>query len=152
MHYEAFFYPLDRLLHWNRLYGPRGFFQYQAVVPPQDGVRAVRELLRAVAHEGVGSFLAVLKTFGAMESVGLMSFPQPGITLALDVPNERERTAKLFDRLDAIVRDAKGRLYLAKDARMPRPLFEEGYPNLQAFLQYRDPGISSGLSRRLIGD
>jgi FAD/FMN-containing dehydrogenase len=151
MHYEPFFYPLDRLLEWNRLYGPRGFFQYQVVVPPQDGVQAVRELLRAVAHEGTGSFLAVLKTFGSMDSAGLMSFPKPGITLALDVPNEGERTAKLFDRLDAIVREAKGRLYPAKDARMPRALFAEGYPNLHAFLQYRDPGISSGLSRRLMG-
>ena len=151
MHYERFFYPLDRLLLWNRLYGPRGFFQYQTVVPPQAGMYAVRELLRAVAHEGTGSFLAVLKTFGAMDSVGLMSFPHPGLTLALDVPNEPQRTANLFDRLDAIVREAKGRLYPAKDARMPSALFQEGYPNLQAFLRYRDPGISSGLSRRLMG-
>ncbi|HJT19228.1 MAG TPA: FAD-binding oxidoreductase [Nitrospira sp.] len=151
MHYESFFYPLDRLLEWNRLYGPRGFFQYQTVVPPQDSLDAVRALLRAVADEGTGSFLAVLKTFGAMESVGLMSFPQPGVTLALDVPNEGERTVRLFDRLDAIVREAKGRLYPAKDARMPRSLFEQGYPKLDSFLQYRDPGISSGLSRRLMG-
>jgi FAD/FMN-containing dehydrogenase len=150
-HYESFFYPLDNLLEWNRMYGPRGFFQYQSVVPRAVGVDAVSAMLGEIARSGDGSFLAVLKTFGNREAPGMLSFAQPGVTLALDFPNHGERTARLFERLDAIVREAGGRIYLAKDARMPRELFEAGYPRLQEFLRFRDPGISSALSRRLIG-
>ena len=150
-HYESFFYPLDNLLEWNRMYGPKGFYQYQCVVPRSVGHDAVQAMLKEIARSGEGSFLAVLKTFGNRQALGMMSFPQPGVTLALDFPNKGEHTLKLFERLDAIVREAKGRIYLAKDARMPRDLFEAGYPCLAEFLKYRDPGISSALSRRLIG-
>jgi hypothetical protein len=80
-----------------------------------------------------------------------LSFPQPGATLALDFPNNGRKTTELLDRLDLIVSKAKGRIYLAKDARMPRSLFESGYPRFQEFLKYRDPGISSAMSRRLLG-
>ena len=149
-HYESFFYPLDNLMEWNRMYGPKGFFQYQSVVPRAVGHDAVQAMLREIARSGDGSFLAVLKTFGNRQSVGMMSFPQPGVTLALDFPNKGDRTLKLFERLDAIVREAGGRLYPAKDARMPRDLFKAGYPRLSEFLQYRDPGMSSALSRRLM--
>jgi FAD/FMN-containing dehydrogenase len=149
--FETFFYPLDNLIEWNRLYGPKGFFQYQSVVPRAFGRDAVQAMLYEIARSGEGSFLAVLKTFGNRQPIGMMSFPQPGVTLALDFPNRGERTHKLFERLDAIVREAKGRLYPAKDARMPKELFEAGYPRLAEFIQYRDPGISSGLSRRLMG-
>lgn len=152
VHYESFFYPLDNLLEWNRMYGPRGFYQYQSVVPRTVGYDAVQAMLDEIARSGDGSFLAVLKTFGNRKSVGMMSFPQPGVTLALDFPNKGDRTLKLFERLDAIVREAGGRIYLAKDARMPRDLFEAGYPRLAEFLQYRDFGISSALSRRLMGN
>jgi len=151
VHYETFLYPLDNLLEWNRMYGPRGFFQYQSVVPREVGRDAVQAMLGEIALSGNGSFLAVLKTFGNRQPLGMMSFPQPGVTLALDFPNHGDRTMRLFDRLNAIVREARGRIYLAKDACMPRDLFEVGYPRLQEFLQYRDPGISSALSRRLIG-
>jgi len=150
-HYEPFFYPLDNLLEWNRMYGPKGFFQYQSVVPRTVGRDAVQAMLGEIVRSGEGSFLAVLKTFGNRQPVGMMSFPQPGVTLALDFPNKGVRTLKLFERLDAIVREAGGRIYLAKDARMPRDLFEAGYPRLAEFLQYRDRGISSAMSRRLIG-
>lgn len=150
-HYESFFYPLDKLLKWNRMYGPRGFFQYQSVVPRAVGQDATEAMLKEVARAGEGSFLAVLKTFGNRSPVGMLSFPQSGVTLALDFPNRGERTCRLFESLDAIVREAKGRLYPAKDARMPRDLFEAGYPHLTEFMKYRDPGISSGLSRRLMG-
>lgn len=150
-HYEAFFYPLDNLLEWNRMYGPRGFFQYQSVVPRANGQDAIQAMLRQIARSGDGSFLAVLKTFGNRQPVGMLSFVQPGVTLAFDFPNHGARTHQLFERLDAIVREAQGRIYLAKDARMPRELFEAGYPRLPEFLPYRDPGISSGLSRRLMG-
>ena len=151
VHYEPFFYPLDNLLEWNRMYGPRGFFQYQLVVPRNLGQDAVQAMLKEIARSGNGSFLAVLKTFGNRQPVGMLSFPQPGVTLALDFPNQGERTQKLFERLDAIVRQAGGRIYPAKDARMPRELFEAGYPRLPEFLKYRDPGISSGFSRRVMG-
>jgi FAD/FMN-containing dehydrogenase len=150
-HYEPFFYPLDNLLEWNRMYGPKGFFQYQSLVPREVGQDAVQAMLKEIAESGDGSFLAVLKTFGNRQPVGMLSFPQPGVTLALDFPNHGDRTHKLFERLDAIVREAKGRIYLAKDARMPRELFEGSYPRLTEWMKYRDPGISSGLSRRLMG-
>jgi FAD/FMN-containing dehydrogenase len=149
-HYEPFSYPLDNLRHWNRMYGPHGFYQYQSVVPREVGHCAVQAMLDVIAAAGEGSFLAVLKTFGNREARGMMSFPQPGVTLALDFPNRGERTLRLFEQLDAIVREAKGRLYMAKDARMPRDLFESGYPRLSEFTRYRDSGISSAMSRRLM--
>jgi FAD/FMN-containing dehydrogenase len=151
VHYQPFFYPLDNLLEWNRMYGPKGFYQYQSVVPRDIGRDAIQAMLHEITRSGDGSFLAVLKTFGNRQSVGMLSFPQPGVTLALDFPNKGQRTEKLFSRLDAIVREAGGRIYLAKDARMPRDLFEAGYPRLNEFLAYRDKGISSALSRRLMG-
>jgi len=150
-HYQDFFYPLDKLLEWNRIYGPRGFFQYQSVVPRAAGADAVAAMLGAIARAGEGSFLAVLKTFGDRPAAGMMSFARPGVTLALDFPNRGARSARLFGELDAIVRAAGGCLYAAKDARMPRDLFESGYPRLAEFRAYRDPGISSAMSRRLLG-
>jgi FAD/FMN-containing dehydrogenase len=150
VHYEPFLYPLDGIGHWNRLYGPRGFYQYQCVVPPASGRQAVSDMLEAIARAGEGSILAVLKTFGDRTPPGLLSFVAPGVTLALDFQN-RPGVLALFERLDAIVRAAGGRIYLAKDARMPREMFEATYPRLPEFLAYRDPGISSGMSRRLMG-
>lgn len=150
-HHEAFFYPLDRLVGWNRLYGPRGFYQYQCVVPRHCELEAVRELLRLIAASGEGSFLAVLKTFGERPSPGLLGFAMPGTTLALDFCNRGPATLQLFERLDEVVAAAGGRLYCAKDSRMPRKLFEAGYPRLAEFGAFRDPGISSELSRRLMG-
>lgn len=150
-HYENFFYPLDSLLEWNRMYGPHGFYQYQCVIPRDHAQDAVQAMLGAIAQSGQGSFLAVLKTFGDRNAPGMLSFARPGATLALDFPNHGARTEALFARLDAIVAEAGGRIYLAKDARMPRALFEAGYPRLAEFLPYRDPGISSALSRRLMG-
>ncbi len=150
-HYVPFFFPLDNLLEWNRIYGPRGFFQYQSVVPPAFQLDATRAMLQEISRSGLGSFLAVLKTFGDRPAPGMLSFPMPGTTLALDFPNQGERTLALFDRLDAIVLEAGGRLYPAKDARMPRKVFEAGYPRLNEFLNYLDPRISSAMSRRLLG-
>jgi len=150
-HYEPFFYPLDNLNEWNRIYGPKGFYQYQSVLPKDCGPEAVKTILREIAQSGEGSFLSILKTFGNRRPKGMLSFPLPGVTLALDFPNKGKKTLKLFERLDSIVRDAGGRIYLAKDARMSRDVFEAGYPLLSEFLQYRDPGISSNLSRRLMG-
>lgn len=151
VHYAKFFYPLDNLLEWNRMYGPKGFYQYQSVVTRIVGHEAVQAMLSEIARSGEGSFLAVLKTFGNRQPLGMLSFPQPGVTLALDFPNKGKATLRLLDRLDAIVREADGRIYPAKDARMSRSLFEQGYPRLGEFLSFRDPGISSALSRRLMG-
>jgi FAD/FMN-containing dehydrogenase len=150
VHREPFLFPLDSLLDWNRLYGPKGFFQYQSVVPRGAALDATRDMLDAIAASGEGSFLAVLKTFAERPPAGLLSFPLGGITLALDFRHSRAAPA-LFARLDAIVQTAGGRLYPAKDARMPRALYEATYPNLAAFAAHRDPGMSSGLSRRLMG-
>ena len=150
-HYRPFFYPLDGIAHWNRMYGPRGFYQYQCVMPFEGGEQAIAALLAQIAGSGQGSFLAVLKTFGTLPSLGLLSFPKPGITLALDFPNRGNKALQLFGQLDAIVSAAGGRIYPAKDARMPAHLFQSGYPQWEQFIPYRDPGISSAMSRRLMG-
>lgn len=149
--YEPFFYPLDVLGGWNRLYGKRGFFQYQFVVPHTDGHTAIRTILDRIARSGEASFLAVLKTFGEVESPGLLSFPQPGVTLALDFPNRGERTRRLFRDLDALVGEAGGRLYPAKDACMTADDFQRSYPEWEAFQQHIDPAFSSSFWRRVTG-
>lgn len=151
VHHEKFSYPLDNIKKWNRIYGPRGFYQYQSVVPRVAQREATKAMLKEIVRSGEGSFLAVLKTFGDRISSGMLSFPMHGTTLALDFPNRGDRTLSLFDRLDSIVCEAGGRIYCAKDARMPRSVFEKGYPRLSEFAKYRDPKISSAMSRRLMG-
>ena len=148
-HLRPFFYPLDALLEWNRIYGPKGFYQYQCVIPHDDALHVTKRLLHTIAHSGQGSFLAVLKQFGAPASRGMLSFPQPGTTLALDFPNSGVRLHRLFDELDRIVLAAGGRLYAAKDGRMGPELFQSGYPRWQEFANYVDPRFSSGLWRRV---
>ena len=148
-HYAPFFYPLDGVEHWNRLYGRRGFFQYQFVVPMAERA-ALDDILATIARSGQGSFLAVLKTFGARPSPGMLSFPMPGVTLALDFPNHGAATLELFARLDAIVDAAGGRLYPAKDARMSGDFYRRSTPRLADFLSYVDPAFSSDFSRRVL--
>jgi FAD/FMN-containing dehydrogenase len=111
---------------------------------------ALNDVLRSIAASGQGSFLAVLKTFGSVASPGLLSFPMPGATLALDFPNRGAETLALFDRLDAIVSAADGRLYAAKDARMSGEFFRRSYPRLDEFLSYIDPKFSSDFARRVL--
>ncbi|WP_102961401.1 FAD-binding oxidoreductase [Mangrovicella endophytica] len=149
--YDSYFYPLDGVRNWNRLYGRRGMYQYQSVVPPEVSADATVAMLREIAKAGQGSFLVVLKTFGASASPGMLSFPMDGTTLALDFPNRGASTLALLARLDAIVREAKGRLYPAKDGRLPPDTFEAGYPLLERFRAHRDPGISSSFWRRMEG-
>lgn len=149
VHYEPFFYPLDGVLHWNRLYGQQGFFQYQFVLP-MDAREALDEVLRSIAESGQGSFLAVLKTFGDRRSPGMLSFPMPGVTLALDFPNRGEQTLALFDRLDTIIDRAGGRLYPAKDARMSAAFFQNSYSGLDDFEPFIDPQFSSDFARRVL--
>lgn len=148
--YERFFYPLDAIGSWNRLYGHRGFYQYQCVVPIETAEPAMSELLRQIARAGAASFLAVLKTFGPRQSPGLLSFPREGATLALDVPNCGGRTLDLLSRLDRVVAEAGGRLYPAKDGRMPATLFRSGYAQaIAAFGSQIDPACSSEFWRRV---
>lgn len=149
MPFEPFFYPLDRIGGWNRLYGKRGFYQYQSVVPQAVARDATRAMLQAISASGDGSFLAVLKTFGDRPSPGMLSFPRPGTTLALDFANRGAAILALLQRLDAIVREAGGRLYPAKDGRMPAEMFRGGYPNWQEFARHVDPGFSSSFWRRV---
>ena len=144
-----FFYPLDSVQHWNRIYGRRGFFQYQCVLPPAAMKASSTALFDRIARHGLGSFLAVFKTFGDHAPTGLLSFPRAGATLALDFPNQGKRTLRLFEELDAIVRDADGALYPAKDARMPARMFQQGYPRLQEFTRFVDPAFSSSFWRRV---
>lgn len=141
--YESYFYPLDRINNWNRIYGPRGFQQYQCVLPEQDAEQSTAEILNAIAKERTGSFLAVLKRFGHVKSPGLLSFPVPGITLALDFPQRGKATSELFDKLDTIVRNAGGRLYPAKDAHMSGLDFRNAYPAWQELEKLHDPVLSS---------
>ena len=110
-HYSTYFYPLDSILNWNRLYGFRGMMQYQCVIPPENAKDAMRALLIEISKSGQASFLAVMKTFGDRPSPGMLSFPRPGATLSLDFPYRGDATLALMSRLDAIVRDARGALY-----------------------------------------
>jgi len=151
VHYQPFFYPLDAMLEWNRIYGPRGFFQYQCVLPGADGRTAVRDVLALIAASREGSFLAVMKVFGEMRSPGILSFPCAGVTLAVDLPNRGKRTLALMDRLDEIVRAAGGRNYPAKDARMSAESFDHYFPRWHKLQPYIDPRLSSSLWRRLTG-
>ncbi len=151
-HYRDYFFPLDRISDWNRLYGKRGFLQYQFVMPEESALAGIRRVLQKTRQAGKGSFLSVLKRLGP-ENDNLLSFPRTGYTLALDFKYQRDLPL-LLDSLDAVVMDHDGRLYLAKDARMPREVFRRGYPGWKAFRQLREDSgaqqcFNSLQSRRL---
>lgn len=151
VHYEPFFYPLDSIHRWNRAYGPRGFFQYQCLLPLAGGTRPVHELLETIARSGQGSPLVVFKTFGKVPSPGLLSFPREGVTLAMDFPNRGERTLRLFEELDQRVRDAGGSVYPAKDARMSAESFRSFFPRWTELRRHIDPSFGSSFWRRVAG-
>jgi FAD/FMN-containing dehydrogenase len=148
--YRPFFSPLDGIGNWNRMYGKRGFLQWQCLVPTAQGQQAFSEILATVVRSGLASFVSVMKTMGTIPSIGLMSFPGRGVTLALDFPNVPD-SFKLLERLDGLVAEAGGRIYLAKDARMSASHFQRFYPQWQSLEQFRDPKFSSSLWRRLTG-
>ncbi len=150
-HYTSFFYPLDSINNWNRLYGPKGFFQYQCVVPMKDSFEIIKAILEKIAVAKMGSFLAVLKVFGDKEPVGWLSFPREGTTLALDFPYQ-SKSFELFDCLDSIVKEAGGALYPAKDARMGSPIFKSAFPKWQQLEKYRDPKIMSAFWQRVLSE
>jgi FAD/FMN-containing dehydrogenase len=150
--YEPFFYPLDKVLHWNRMYGKSGLLQFQYAIPWESAREGTIAILREVAHSGLASFLAVLKAFGDVPSPGLMSFPQPGITLALDFPIKPDVTFPLFKRLADMTRDFGGRLYPAKDAAMTAAQFQTFYPQWTQLARFRDPLLTSSFWERVTGD
>ena len=147
-YYDTFFYPLDNVHHWNRIYGSRGFIQYQCVLTKEPRA-ALLALLEHIARSGQASFLSVLKEFGELASPGLLSFPRKGFTLALDFPNLGRSTLDLLNNLDAIVREAEGAIYPAKDARMSPDMFRSGYAAIEEFRAYIDPHFSSSFWRRV---
>lgn len=155
--YDSYFYPLDAITDWNRLYGKRGFVQYQCVLPTEGALDGMRKLLELLVASGRASFLAVLKRFGAAGK-GLLSFPVAGYTLTLDLPVHDVGLFELMDRLDELVVSAGGRIYLAKDCRLAAGTFRSMYPRFGEWLAVKrmvDPSgrFSSSLSRRLgIGD
>lgn len=149
--YDSFFYPLDAIHHWNRIYGKRGFTQYQFVIPKTAGYEGMKKIMEIVVKAGIASFLAVLKTFGKQD--GLLSFPMEGYTLTLDFPISPQ-LFPILDSLDEIVSSYGGRIYLTKDVRVSAEMFAKMYPKLpefQAILQKIDPqgAIQSLQSKRL---
>lgn len=148
-HYKGFFYPLDHIAHWNRLYGPRGFLQLQCVLPHGHATFVIHELLERCATQGMGSFLAVLKVFGERTSPGWLSFPRPGVTLALDVPHQGSQTIAALRAFYALIHEAGGAIYPAKDALMTKEQFQAAYPRWAELAARRDPAISSSLWRRV---
>lgn len=149
-YYEPFFYPLDAILNWNRLYGKRGFFQYQLVVPYENDTKAIETIFKIISASKMASFLAVLKTFGKIRSPGMLTFSRPGVTLALDFPNDGKQTLDLLERLDEVVKGSGGCCYPAKDARMSPESFRTYFPNYKEFAKFIDPRFSSSFWRRVI--
>lgn len=147
--YDPFFYPLDRLQQWNRMYGRAGFQQYQCVVPQQDGPEIIRSVVQQISKRGTGSFLAVLKQCGELASPGLLSFPLHGVSLALDFPQRDQVNDRLFGKLDALVHEAGGRLYPAKDAHMSAAHFKQAYPQWERIEALRDPQLLSQFWKRV---
>lgn len=147
---DEFFFPLDALRNWNRLYGRRGFLQYQFVAPKAAGRGAVAAVFDAIKRSGRGAYLAVLKEFGAGNGNPL-SFPMEGWTLALDFPR-RPGLMEFLEEADRIVGDFGGRVYLAKDARMGREAFRRGYPAWEAFVAAREKSGAARVFRSLLSD
>lgn len=145
---DPYFYPLDRVGEWNRLYGPKGFVQLQFVVPFAAAGEVVPSILGRLRKARLGSFLAVVKTFGQRDSAGFMSFPMEGVTVALDLPRT-PALAAVLGYADDVVREAGGRFYAAKDSYSTPETFRAGYPNLDLFMKHVDPAFSSSLWQRL---
>lgn len=153
VNYQSFFYPLDGIDQWNRLYGKQGFLQYQFVIPKAAGLEGLRTILSRIASSGRGSFLAVLKVFG-QQNRNPLSFPLEGYTLALDFKYD-SALLPLLDELDARVLEQGGRVYLAKDARMSEQTFKCSYPGweqLQAVrARYGAQGKFTSLQAQRLG-
>ena len=148
-HYQPFMFPLDAVNKWNRVYGRKGFFQYQCVFPPEVSEYGVKEVLKIIRKSNQKSYLGVVKNFGNIESKGILSFSRPGTTLALDFRNRGQETLNLFKQLDSVVAEFKGALYPAKDARMSGEMFRASFPRYEEFLKFVDPKFSSSFWERV---
>lgn len=133
---DSFFYPLDKLKNWNRLYGQKGPLQYQFVLPKENSFEGIQEILTYLQRKNVYSPLAVLKLFGK-QNKNLLSFPMEGYTLALDFKVD-DKTLSLLNDLDKKITEWGGRIYLAKDARMSEEVFDSGYPKADKFRSIRE--------------
>lgn len=149
--YQGFFFPLDGVGHWNRLYGPKGLFQHQSVIPELAARETIPALLAAARRAGQGSFLTVLKRFGAHRSPAFLSFARPGFTLTLDFPNRGKTTLKLLAELDRITVAAGGAVNPYKDARMGPETFAASFPEWQRLETMRDPAFMSDFWARTAG-
>jgi len=149
VHFNKFFYPLDGVEQWNGVYGQKGFLQYQFVVPRSAADAVLRQVLRITAQSRKASFLSTMKYFGDIKSPGMMSFPRPGLELAIDFLGTDRSTRKLLDRLDQIVMNCGGAVNPSKDARMSAVMFRQSFPSMDEFKQYKDPQISSSFWRRV---
>lgn len=152
VHYNPFFYPLDAITGWNKVYGKNGFLQYQFVLPHEAGINALKKIFKMITESGNSSFLTVLKTFGDIASPGMMSFPKTGITMAIDFKINNSNIFRLLNRADEVLSSYGGILYPAKDARMSPSHFKEFFPNWQEFQKYTDPKFSSGFWKRVTGN
>jgi hypothetical protein len=148
-HYEDVLYPLDYIENWNMIYGKKGFYQYQFVVPKIKAIEAITYILERIRMSNQGSFLSVIKSFSQIKSKGMLSFPREGVTFALDFPNCGSKSLILFNDLDKIVCKYNGSVYLAKDARMSKSVFQKGFPEHKKFVKFTDPYMQSLLSKRL---
>ena len=146
---DSFFFPLDAVGAWNRLYGPDGLHQHQCALPLEGGEAILRRMLETCQRADHGSFLTVLKRFGSVRSPGLLSFPIEGYTLTLDFPNRGARTYALLDELDRLTIEAGGRVNPYKDCRMSRETFRLGFDSWQTLEAMRDPVMMSDFWRRV---
>lgn len=151
VNYNPFFYPLDLVDNWNRIYGRNGLLQFQCVVPKEKNIDKITNILKMVVSSGKASFLAVFKEFGDIKSYGMLSFPRAGSTLCLDFPNTA-KTRKLLLELDNLVLEAGGASYPAKDALLPEHSFKTYYPLWDKFREYKDPLFNSSYWRRVTGE
>jgi FAD/FMN-containing dehydrogenase len=149
VHFNKFFYPLDGVDSWNRVYGNKGFLQYQFVIPVDGGKEILRTILKKIASSGEASFLSTMKYFGDIKSPGLMSFPRPGLVLATDFINASKKTRKLLTAIDEIVEKSGGAVNPSKDGRMSTKMFRTSFPEWKTFTDYIDPRFSSSFWRRV---
>lgn len=149
LHYDEFLFPLDKLLSWNKLYGKRGFFQHQSVIPDGAALQTIDQLLKLASLRKQPCFFAVMKRLGKKVSPGILSFPRAGVTIALDFPNRGAETVNLLHEMYDIVVAAGGRIYPAKDSCMTPRHFQQSFPDWKAVCDFKDPQISSNFWRRV---
>ena len=147
--YEPYFYPLDKVSQWNLMYGPKGFLQYQCVIPTEYAKQGIAEILKLISDSSHGSFLSVLKTFGDKKSPGMLSFPTPGATLALDFPRASGTINTLLIKMDTVVKNYGGKLYPAKDWRMTTQMLGVPKETFKRWSTFADPFFTSRLFQRL---